>query len=155
MNVKFCLSANTGASIFKSCLENITYEFVLTSPTESNIFYSSYSWMACEMGGKWPSTAFLKGAAYKICSEQHIASLCSSCLAFSKHFVKVRVVKWYSSTNTATTRKNSHFILSERSNFHWVDNLFTEVHTLPMRILISLSLGAAEVCKHLSENTSA
>ena len=34
----------------------------------------------------------------------------------------------------ATTWKNSCFILSERSDFHMVDNLSVAVHALPMHI---------------------
>ena len=42
---------------------------------------------------------------------------------FSRHFIKVQVVQPYNSTDTATAWKNSHFILSERSDFYLVVNL--------------------------------
>ena len=46
-----CWLGNTSASICWSSLENITYVFVLTSPSVSSMFCSS--WMACEIGIKW------------------------------------------------------------------------------------------------------
>ena len=41
------------------------------------------NWMICMMGGKWPYSCCFVGAASKICSKQHVVSLCSSHLAFS------------------------------------------------------------------------
>ena len=67
------------------------------------------------------TTAFLWGAASRICSGQLAASLCCSDLVFFffffffNHFVQV--VQPYSSTDTATAWKNSYFILSKRSDF--------------------------------------
>ena len=46
----------------------------------------------------------------------------------------------YSSTDMVTAWKNSHFILSERSDFHMVDYLSIAVHVLPMCMLTSLSV---------------
>ena len=65
--------------------------------------------------------AVLWDAASRICSEKQAELLHRSHLIFfSKCFVKVQP---YSSTDTATVWKNSSFILSEKSDFHMIDNL--------------------------------
>ena len=46
----------------------------------------------------------------------------------------------YSSTDTATARKNSCFILSKRLDFELDDSLSLVVHTLSMQMLTSLSV---------------
>ena len=47
---------------------------------------------------------------------------------FFRCFVKVQVVQPYSSTDTATTWKNSRFILWERSHFHLVVNVSIAIY---------------------------
>ena len=59
---------------------------------------------------------------------------------FSKCFVRSQMVQPYNSTDTATSWKNSSFILSERLDFHMLDNLSIAAHDFPMRILTSLSV---------------
>ena len=46
MNVSFCKSASTGVSICSSLLENVAYEFDLTS-------FACLIWVVCKMGSKW------------------------------------------------------------------------------------------------------
>ena len=46
----------------------------------------------------------------------------------------------YTSTDTVTAGKNSHFILSERLDFHVTDYLSVATHALPMRMLTSVSV---------------
>ena len=58
--------------------KNITYEFILTSPA----CLVSLTWIFCEMRSDCTYTVLL-GAACKIFSKQHIASLCSSHWTFS------------------------------------------------------------------------
>ena len=55
-------------------------------------------------------------------------------------FVSICVVHPYSSIDAATAQKKFCFILSYRSDFHIIDNLLNEVHSLARRILISLSV---------------
>ena len=50
--------------------------------------------------------------------------------------MKIQLVQLYNSTDTATARKNSYFILSERSDFHTVINLLIAVHVFPLYKLI-------------------
>ena len=44
-------------------------------------------------------------------------------------FISAQMVSPYSSTETTTAWKNSHFILSERSDFSIINNFPIEVHT--------------------------
>ena len=73
------------------------------------------------------------------CSKQYVAHLSCSYQAFFSHFVWVHLVQLHCSTDTATAWENSHFILSERSDFHMVDITFnrwdiaTEVYELVYR----------------------
>ena len=59
---------------------------------------------------------------------------------FFKCSVRVKVVWPYSSTVTTTGWQNSHFILSERSDFHMVKDLSREVCGLSLRMLTLLSV---------------
>ena len=58
---------------------------------------------------------------------------------FSKHFIKVQVVQPYNSTDTATAWKNSHFILSKRSDFHMVVKESISVDAFCMHMLTSFT----------------
>ena len=74
MNVSFCWLASTGMSMCRSPLENITFEFILTSPA----CLSHLRWFV-----RWHvsicTATVLWGAASRIFS----ALLCSSYIAFS------------------------------------------------------------------------
>ena len=52
-----------------------------------------------------------------------------------------------------TAWKNSHFILSERSDFHLVVNQSTAVHTLPMHML-SLSVDKILLPRYANSSTN-
>ena len=130
MIISLCWSANTGVSMFRSPLENITYEFVLTSSAVTNMFCST--WIVFKMGSKWP--IFVE-CFFFFNTKQHASSF------ISRYSVKVRVVQPYNSTDTATVWKNSRFILSWRSDFYIVIKSWIAVPTiLFMHILISLSV---------------
>ena len=58
------------------------------------------------------------------------------------------------STNTATAWKNSHFILSERSDFLMVDNLSIALHALPKYMLTSLSVDEILLPKYINWSTN-
>ena len=65
--------------------------------------------------------------------------LCSSYHTFSPK-IRIQVVQPCNSTDMVTAWKNSHFILSEISNFHKINSLSIAVHDLLMNILTSLSV---------------
>ena len=79
--------------------------------------------------------ATFRGVASRICSRQLVASLCSSLLVFSCISL---ASKWYIYTTTAG--KKSDFILSEKSDFHMIDNLSIAVHRFIICILTSFSV---------------
>ena len=56
----------------------------------------------------------------------------------------------YNSTDTATAWKNSRFILSEKSDFHIVDNLSIAIHCLPMCMLTSLSVDEILLTRYIN-----
>ena len=84
MNVNIYWSTNTGVSMSKNPLENVTYEFVLTSPAVHRMYCSSY--------GLWDGMY----VALQLCFQRYclqdlfkIAYFPSS--FFSYRFVKVQV----------------------------------------------------------------
>ena len=66
-------------SICESEQENVAYEFVFTFTTCP----ARFTWLACEMGANGRTTAILKSAASRICSQQHVVPFYNSHLAFS------------------------------------------------------------------------
>ena len=69
---------------------------------------------------------------------------------FSMRFVSVHEVHPYSSNDTDTASKKSHFILSERSDFLMVDNLSKAVHTSAWRMLTSLLVDETLLLKYVN-----
>ena len=53
------------------------------------------------------------------------------------HLVSLHVVHQFSSMNPATTSKKSRFILSDRSDFHMIDNLSLAVYAFASQRLIT------------------
>ena len=107
--------------------------------------------MVCEMRGKRTYNCFLWGVAFKICSKQHIVFLYSSHLAFSLLcFVSIQVVHPYSSIDMATVWKKSHFILSERSDFH----MLIAVHTFAMCLLTPFSVAEILLSRYVNCSTN-
>ena len=75
---------------------------------------SHLSWLICEMGGKWPCNCSFFGC----CLQNLFKTACRIFVLFpssffARHFIKVQMVQLYNSTDSVTTWKNSHFILSE------------------------------------------
>ena len=101
-----------------------------------------------EMGGKW-----LYNCSYVECWFQDVdqnSKIRSN--FFSVHFVRVQVLP-YGSTDTATTSKNSHFILSERSDFQMIINLSTAVHTFPRCMLTLFSVDEILLLRYMSKKS--
>ena len=66
------------------------------------------------------------------------------------HFVSVYVVYPYSSIDTVTAWKESHFILSDRSDFYMIDNLFIAVHTFTRCMLASLPVDEILLLRYVN-----
>ena len=126
MNVSFCCLYYPVVSMSRSPLENITYEFILTFPTKPSM--SCSSWIICEMGDIQPYSQCFEGCSFQdLFRMAHI----SHQAFFFRHFIKVLMVLPYNSTAMATAWKKSSFTLSDRSNFHMIDNmLFVSVHVV-------------------------
>ena len=96
------------------------------------------------MGGKLPYSYCFVGCCFqdllKIACRIHVIPI--------RHFV--RVVQPYNSTDTDTAWENSHFILSERLNFHMVVNQSIAVHALPKHTLTSLSEDELLVMRYMN-----
>ena len=60
----------------------------------------------------------------------------------------------YNSTDASTAWINSLFVLSEKSDFHMVDNLLIAVHASPMRMLISLSVDKLLLMRYMIWTTN-
>ena len=72
--------------------------------------------------------------------------------SFSLYFVRVQMVRSYSSTDTAITWEKSVFILSERSDFYMIDNLSIAVHAFARCMVTSLLVD--EMLPAMYENWS-
>ena len=102
------------------------------------VFFVLLGWFVRWEVSGW-TAAVLTGGAFRICSKQHLAFLCN--LAF---FFQV----FHRSPGVATIQlywhsynlEHSRFILSKRSTFHVIDNMFIAVHTFSMYMLTSLSV---------------
>ena len=83
----------------------------------------SFRWFA-----RWEVSGHTAAVLSGWCFKELFKAVCNILMQFqfsfsSKHFAEVQVVQPYNSTKTATTWKNSDFILSERLGFHMVDNM--------------------------------
>ena len=87
--------------------------------------------MVCEMGFKWLYSCCFVVDFSRICSKLHATSSRSSHLVFSPGVSLVQEVQLYSNIDTATIWMNYRFILSKRSDFYIVVNLWIAVHALP------------------------
>ena len=115
--------ANTGTC--SNLLENVFYEFVLTSRTVPSMSRSSYlDDLRWEVSGRTASV--LKDAAFSICSKQHVASFCSSHQVFSPQ------VSLEFSVDTFAARK--------KSGFYMIYCLSIALHIFARSTLIYLSV---------------
>ena len=109
MNESFCCSSQTGVSWCWCPWENLTYGFLLTSPTMPNI--------SCTYSLRWRIrgyiAALLWGATSRICSKQHAAFWWSSHVTFSPdvwfetkecHYIKVLTLLQFGRTITGEHR---------------------------------------------------
>ena len=109
------------------CLwENVTYEFILTSPA---VLCISFIWIVCNIGCSQDLFKTAQSILVKFPSS-----------FFSMCFVRIQVVHPYSRTNTETVWKKSCLIFSERSDLHRINNLSIEVCVFTRHMLTLLSV---------------
>ena len=111
--------------------------------------------MVLEMGGKWPySCCFVQ------CCFQDLLNIARSILVqflssfFSMHLISNHVVHQYSRIDTPTTWKKLCFILSDRSDFHMIDNLSIAVIAFTRCILMSFSVDETLLLRYINLSTS-
>ena len=105
-----------------------------------------------EVGGCTASV--LWGVDFRICSRQHIAFLRSSPFSFfSMCFVSVHVIHPYSSMNLDIAWKKC-FILSDKSEFHMINNLSRAYYTFTRCILTSFSVDEILLPRYVYSSTN-
>ena len=140
--------------MWRSPLETVAYEFVLTSPAVSHISCILF-WMVLEMRGRWPYSCCFEG-----CRFQDLFNIARSILVqfpssiFSIHLVSVQVVHPYSRTDTSAAGKKLLFILSDRSDFHMIDSLLIVIHAFASCILMSFSVDETLILRYVILSTS-
>ena len=105
----------------------------------------------CEMGHKWLYRCCFVGVLFKTARSIFVQFLSSF---FSMFFVSVQVVHSYSSTDMATDWKKFCFILSERSDFHMIDNLSKAVHAFAMHNLTLISVDEILLPRYVNWSTN-
>ena len=98
---------------------------------------TTWWWWWWEMGGGWSYSCCFLVCCFHV--THSILMQLPSCF-FSIRFVSVHVVHPYSRHDTTATWKKLRFILSERLEFHIIDNLSIAGNALVSRILMSLSV---------------
>ena len=96
-------------------------------------YFVHLTWMVFEMGGKWLYSCCFVGFYF-------LDLFKTAWTILSLHFVSIYVVYPYRSIDTGTVWKNSHFILSDRSDFHMINNVLITVHTFTRHMLTSFSV---------------
>ena len=112
-----------------SLSENVASEFMPTCP-KCLLYFTGIFFVRWEISGC--TAVILSDVASRISLIQHVASLCCA-LLFHKVFS-------FSRTDTVTTWKNFHFILSLRLELQMVNKLSIEVHALLTNMWTSLSI---------------
>ena len=114
-------------------------------------FSSSLIWMVLEMGGWcWYSCYFV------VCYFQDLFNIAPRILVqfpfifFFLRFVSVHVVHPYSRIDTIAAWKKLHFSLSDKSDFHMIDNLSIVVHAFARRILMSFSVDETLLPRYMN-----
>ena len=111
--------------------------------------------MVLEMGGRWSySRCFVE------CCFQDFFSISRSILVqslssfFSIRLVNVHEVHPYSRIDTTAAWRKLSFILSDRSDFHVINNLSIAVDTFASRILMSLSVDETLLPRNVNLSTN-
>ena len=108
--------------------------------------------MRLEVSGR--TAAVLWSNASRMCSKDSILESFLDPSLFTYRFVSTQAVHPYNSTDTATTWKNSYFILPECSDFHKGVNLSLEMHTLSVCALTSFSVDEILLPRYMNWSTN-
>ena len=111
--------------------------------------------MAFEMGGRWLYNCYFVG-----CCFQDLFSIACSILAqfpssfFSILFVSIHMVNPYNRIDSTAVRRKILFILSDKSDFHMIDDLSIVVHTFASHILRLFSVDETLLPGYVNLSTS-
>ena len=111
-------------------------------------------WMVLEMGGKC-----LYSCCFVGCCFQDLFNIdCSILVQFQSSFlyfclVRIHVLHPSSRIDTITVWKKLRFILSDRSDFHMIDNLSIAVHAFTSYILMSFSVDKMLLPRYMNLST--
>ena len=101
----------------------------------------SLIWMVLVMRGKCPYSFCFVGCCFQdLFNMAHSILMHFPSSLFSIFLVSIRVVHPYSKIDTTDAWKKLRFNLSDRIDFHMIDNLSIAVHSFASRILMSLSV---------------
>ena len=112
-------------------------------------------WMTLEMGGR--CTAY--SCCFVGCGFQDLFNIACSILVqwpssfFSIHLVSVHLVHPYRRLDTTTAWKKLRFILSDKFDFHMINNLSMAIHTFTSHILMSFSVDETLLLRYVNLST--
>ena len=112
-------------------------------------------WMVLEIGGKYPYSCCFVGCCFlDLFSMAPCILVQFPSMFFSICLVGVHMVHPCSRNDTTVAWKKLHFILSDRSDFNMIDNLFIAVYVFISRILMSFSVDEILLLRYMkcSEN---
>ena len=104
-------------------------------------------WMVLEMEVRWQYSRCFVGC----CFQDLFNIACSILVQFSSNLVNIHVVHPYCDT---TALKKLHFILSDKSDFHMMDNLSIAVHAFASHTLMSFSVVETLLPRYMKLSTS-
>ena len=105
-------------AIEECCLRFCPYFYSNAQPFQ----FVSLGWLARQEVNSCATTVIQRCCFQVLFKMTHNILVQFSSTFFSRHFIKVQVVQQQSSSDMAIAWKNSHFILSERSDSHMVKN---------------------------------
>ena len=127
--------------------ENVTYEFIFTSPAVSSVSCLSYL-DSFRDGGLVAVQLLFCGMLLPGFVPYSLVQFLSS--LFSIRLVSVHVVHPYNRIDRTAVWKKLRFILLDRSDFHMNDNLLIAVHAFPSRILMPFSVDETLLPRYMN-----
>ena len=111
--------------------------------------------IVCKMGGCWLYSCCFFGCWFQdfwLAARIILMSFPSN--LFFLYFVSIHVMYSYRSIDIAAASKKFHFILSERSDFHMIDNLPIQFHAVVSRMLTSLSVDEMLLLRYVNRSSN-
>ena len=131
----------------RSLLENVAYEFVLTS----SACLAHLTWMVCVMGGKWLYSCCFTGCCIQDLFKTAcniLALLPSSFLFLSKHFVRPSgaAIQWY--WHNYSLEEFLFYFIRDQISIWLLESIV--IYAFPMCMLISLSVDVILLPRYMN-----